>query len=241
LGQTIETKALDKASGKTITSRFPVVGIAGDSAFDVDDPSKPNRAAVYFLGQPATKRQNPANENYGFIVLRMKGNPDASRRLLEKTLEETTPTGMYFQVLSPQDQLDRFLYPYRVITAIGGFLGGLALLLTTSGIFGMLFYVITQRRKELGIRVALGAGKARITGMVLQQSLLLAAAGSVLGALVALAVAQVLSHFVQKMDFFDASGYAFGVVLVVVAALAASWIPVRRAVNVDPARTLHCD
>ena len=55
LGQTIETKALDKTSGKTIVSRFPVVGIAGDSVFDVDDPSKPNRAAVYFLGQPAMR------------------------------------------------------------------------------------------------------------------------------------------------------------------------------------------
>ncbi len=43
------------------------------------------------------------------------------------------------------------------------------------------------------------------------------------------------------MDFFDAGGYAVGIVLIVAAALAASWIPVRRAVNVDPARTLHCD
>ena len=241
LGQTIETKAQDKISGKTITSRFPVVGIAGDSVFDVDDPSKPNRAAVYFLGQPAKKIHLPANQNWDMIVVRMKGDPDASRRLLEKALEETTPTGMYFQVLSPQDQLDRFLYPYRAVTAIGGFLGGLALLLTTSGIFGMLSYVITQRKKELGIRIALGAGKACITGMVLRQSLRLAAVGSMLGALVALAAARVLSHYIQKMDFFDAGGYAAGVLFVIAAALAASWIPAMRAVNVDPALTLRCD
>ena len=105
----------------------------------------------------------------------------------------------------------------------------------------MLSYVITQRKKELGIRLALGAGKACITGMVLRQSLRLAAAGSMLGALVALAVAVVLSHFIQKMDFFDAGGYAVGVLLVMAAALAASWIPARRAVNVDPAKTLRCD
>lgn len=224
-----------------VTSRFPVVGIAEDSVFEVWDPSRPNRAVVYFLAPPARKRHNPVNLNFDMIIVRMKGNERAARLLLEKTLEEVTPAGMYFQIVSPQEQLDRFLYPYRAVTAIGGFLGGLALLLTTSGIFGMLSYVITQRRKELGIRIALGAGKARVTGMVLRQSLQLAAAGSVLGALIALGLARVLSHFIQKMDFFDFGGYAAGVLLVVVAALAASLIPTRRAVNLDPARTLHCD
>ncbi len=77
--------------------------------------------------------------------------------------------------------------------------------------------------------------------MVLLQSLRLAVAGSVLGALAALGVARVLSHFVQKMDLFDASGYAVGILLVIVAALTASWIPAIKAVNVDPARTLRCD
>jgi ABC-type antimicrobial peptide transport system permease subunit len=115
------------------------------------------------------------------------------------------------------------------------------LLLTASGIFGMLSYVITQRKKEFGIRIALGAGNARVTGMVLRQSLRLSIAGSLLGALVALGVARVLSHFIQKMDFFDASGYAVGVSVVIAGALAASWIPVRRAIKLDPARTLHCD
>jgi putative ABC transport system permease protein len=105
----------------------------------------------------------------------------------------------------------------------------------------MLSYVITQRRKELGIRMALGAGKACVTGTVLRQSLGLAAAGSVLGALVALAVARLLLQFIHKVEFFDVGGYAAGVLLVIAAALAASWIPARRAVNLDPARTLHCD
>lgn len=241
LGRTIETKAVDKSSGKTVTSRFPVVGIAADSVFNVYNPSKPNRAVVYFLSQPAKNRRNPDNLNFDFIVVRTKGNPDASRRLLEKALEETTPTGMYFQVVSPQDQLDRYLYPYRTVTAIGGLLGGLALLLTSSGIFGMLSYVVAQRKKELGIRIALGAGKACVTGLVLRQSLGLAAAGSVLGALAALAVARVLSSYVPKMDLFDAGGYALGVLLVIAVALAASWIPARRAVNLDPAGTLRCD
>jgi ABC-type antimicrobial peptide transport system permease subunit len=171
----------------------------------------------------------------------MKGNPDAARLLLQKTIEETTPGEMHYQIFSIQEELDRLLYPYRALAVIAVFLGTLAFLLTMSGVFGMLSYVVTQRRKEFGIRIALGSGKARVTGMVLRQSLRLAAAGSVLGALVALAVARVLARAIQRFDFFDAGGYAAGVLLVIAAALAASWIPVRRAVNLDPARTLHCD
>lgn len=240
LGQTIETKASNTTSGRTISSRFPVVGVASDSVYEIYDSTgalKPNRAVVYFLSPPIEK-----NLIFGIIVVRMKGNPDAARLLLQKTLEETTPGEIYFYISSAQQEFDNYLYPFRAIAAIAGFLGAVALLMTTSGVFGMLSYVVTQRRKEFGIRIALGAGKARVTGMVLRQSLRLAAAGAVLGALVALAVARVLAHFVQqRFALFDAGGYAAGVLLVIAAALAASWIPATRAVNVDPARTLHCD
>jgi hypothetical protein len=113
LGQTIETKTVD-ITGKTIAGRFPVVGIASDSVFDVyDHTGRPNRAVVYFLTPPAKKRQNPENFNIDVIVVRMKESSDASRHLLERTLEEVTPEGMYFQVLSPQDQLDSFCREIR--------------------------------------------------------------------------------------------------------------------------------
>jgi ABC-type antimicrobial peptide transport system permease subunit len=120
-----------------------------------------------------------------------------------------------------------------------GFLGTLALLLTTSGVFGMLSYVVAQRRREFGIRMALGADKAHVTRMVLRQSLRLAAAGSALGALIALAVSRLLVHSIPQFRLYDAGGYAAGVLIVLAAALAASWIPAKRAVNLDPARTLH--
>jgi ABC-type antimicrobial peptide transport system permease subunit len=239
LGRTIETKATDTTSGKTISSRFPVVGVASDSVYEIYDSTgalKPNRAVVYFLSPPIEK-----NLLFGIIVVRMKGNPDAAHLLLQKTLEEMTAGETNFFISSARQELDNCLYPFRAVAAMAGFLGALAFLLTISGVFGMLSYVVTQRRKEFGIRIALGAGNARVSGMVLRQSLRLTAAGSVLGALSALAAARVLTRFTQRFDFFDAGGYAAGVLLVIVAALAASWIPASRAVNVDPARTLRCD
>jgi ABC-type antimicrobial peptide transport system permease subunit len=110
-----------------------------------------------------------------------------------------------------------------------------------SGVFGVSSYAVTQRRKEFGIRIALGAGEAGIMGLALRQSLRLAAAGAALGTLAALAVARVIAHTLTQMDLFDTAGYAGGVLVVMAAAVAAAWIPARRAVKVDPMVALRCD
>jgi len=239
LGRTLESRFVDNRSGKTIISHFPVVGIARDTVgelFDSAGSLKPNRAVVYWLQPPVRK-----NTSLDGIIVKMRGNPDGARRLLQKELEEIIPGGTHFQLAADWDELDRILYPYRILTSITGFLGAMAFLLTTSGIFGVLSYVVAQRRREFGIRIALGAGRARVTGMVLRQSLRLVAAGAALGVLIALAVARMLARSVYRFDLFDAGGFAAGILIVIASALIASWIPARRAVNLDPARTLHCD
>jgi ABC-type antimicrobial peptide transport system permease subunit len=226
------------------------VGVAGDSVsslYDYSGSLKPNRAVVYYLAPPVEKR---AIFN-GFVV-RMKGNSGTARFRLQKALEEATAGEAHFQISSAQEEMDRILLGYRCLTAIEGFLGAIALLMTTFGVFGMLSFVVTQRKKEFGIRMALGADKARVTGMVLRQSVRIASAGAILGAALALVAARVLEQAVRRPDMqaplfdadsyaFDPTGYAAGVLIVIAAALAASWIPARKAVNLDPARTLHCD
>lgn len=239
LGRTLESRFVDGRSGKTVIAHFPVVGIARDTVGELYDSAgnfKPNRAVVYWLQRPVEK-----NTSLDGIVVRMRGNPNGARLLLQKELEEIIPGGTHFQLTADWDELERILYPYRVLTAITGFLGAIAFLLTTSGIFGVLSYVVAQRRREFGIRIALGAGKARVTGMVLQQSLRLVAAGIALGVLMALVIARVLAHSVYRFNLFDAYGFAAGIMIVIASALVASWIPAMRAVNLDPARTLHCD
>jgi ABC-type antimicrobial peptide transport system permease subunit len=137
--------------------------------------------------------------------------------------------------------LDRVLYPYRALAAITGFLGAMAFVLTVSGVFAVLSCLVAQKRKEFGIRMALGAGGWRVTAMVLRQSLRLAALGCLIGSGGALAAARALSRSAYRFDLFDFWGYAAGVLLVLLAAAAASWIPAIRAVRLDPARILRCD
>jgi ABC-type antimicrobial peptide transport system permease subunit len=124
---------------------------------------------------------------------------------------------------------------------ISGFLGGLALLLTASGIYGVLSYLVGQRTKEIGIRIALGASTNDIVRLVLSNSVKLAAAGTGLGAILAMGASRLLASQLSMLKLFDVLAYGAVVLLVAIVALIASFFPAQRAVRVDPATTLRCD
>jgi ABC-type antimicrobial peptide transport system permease subunit len=124
---------------------------------------------------------------------------------------------------------------------IGAVLGGLALLLTLTGIYGVVSYFVTQRTKEIGIRVALGATTHTVVGMVLKQSLRLTAIGTVVGAGLPIGMSRLLASRLVFMRVFDAAAFAAGVLLVASTALAAGYIPSRRAAQIDPIQTLRYD
>jgi ABC-type antimicrobial peptide transport system permease subunit len=101
--------------------------------------------------------------------------------------------------------------------------------------------VVAQRRKEFGIRIALGAKRRDVTLMVFRQSFRLALAGTAAGLLLAAAAAKILSAGFQGLQAFDFGGWAGGAAVALAAAAAATWLPALRAVRVDPAVTLRCD
>jgi putative ABC transport system permease protein len=110
----------------------------------------------------------------------------------------------------------------------------MAMLLAAIGIYGVVSYSVAQRTQEIGVRVALGAGRGAIFGMVLGQALRLAAAGLIAGVAAAAALARlVASQLFQTSEFDPLTFAAMAAVLVAVAA-AASYIPARRATRVDP-------
>ncbi|HET8827267.1 MAG TPA: FtsX-like permease family protein [Terriglobales bacterium] len=124
---------------------------------------------------------------------------------------------------------------------IGAALGGLALFLTLTGIYGVLSYFVTQRSKEIGIRVALGATTRAVVGLVLKQLLRLTAIGICLGLGLVLCVSRLLASNLVFMRGFDAAAFAAGILLVASSALAAGYIPSRRAAQIDPIQTLRYD
>ncbi len=153
---------------------------------------------------------------------------------------EAVPGGVE-GIFSVEEMLRLRVYPFQALFAITGFLGGLALLMTVSGIYGVLSYVVSQRRKEFGIRMALGADTRAITRSLLRQTLRLAGMGAALGALLALGVARLIAHQIRPLEVFDLRGYVGGIAVVIAAAIAASLVPTRRAVRIDPAESLRCE
>jgi ABC-type antimicrobial peptide transport system permease subunit len=117
--------------------------------------------------------------------------------------------------------------------------GGAALLLASLGVYSVISYIVTQRRKEIGVRIALGAQRADVLGLVLRQGALLGVIGIAVGTVGSLAMTRVLEGLVFGVSTTDPLAFIGVIVLLVSVALIASWLPARRAARVDPMQVLR--
>jgi predicted permease len=208
-----------------------VVGVARDIVSCCLRQGK-DPALIYF---PVTT--TAANNS---LLIRVKGDGDTARQKLDAELAAWVPGGVE-EIHTLDQYLAGGVYPFRAASWIGFSLAGLALLLTLSGIYGVLSYLVTQRTKEIGIRVALGATTWTVTRLVLQQSMRLAATGICLGTVLSIGVSRLLAAHLIFMNTFDALAYGRGLLLVTAASIAASIFPTRRAARIDPITTLRYD
>jgi predicted permease len=140
-----------------------------------------------------------------------------------------------------RDQVDASLTQERLVAMLSGFFGVLALLLAAVGLYGVTAYAAGRRRVEIGIRMALGAQRSDIIGLVLGQSVAITAAGIVLGFLGAGMVTRYIGSMLFGVTPLDPATFvAVGVLFACVAALA-SYVPARRATHVDPLIALRCE
>jgi ABC-type antimicrobial peptide transport system permease subunit len=142
-----------------------------------------------------------------------------------------------------KDVLAVQIYPFRAASWVGSLLGAVALLLTVSGMYGVMAYLAGQRTKEIGIRIALGATPAMVLRLVLRHSVMLIAAGLGAGLALSLGATKLLISVIEipSILFWDTGAAAAGLALVTAAALLAAFFPSRRASRVDPMSTLRAD
>ena len=173
----------------------------------------------------------------------VKATTDATSviALVRRVVEEVEP-GTRIEAVTPMDTLyaAATAQPRFTVRLVSAF-GTLALLLASVGIYSTLSYLVSTRRREIGIRLALGAKPSAVLATVLRRGALPALSGGVLGLAVAIAVARVFRSLLFNIDPLDPVSAATGTVVLMLAAFAAAFVPARRAARIDPIVALRSE
>ena len=175
-------------------------------------------------------------------TLMVRTSPDAAVAApIRHLVAELEPALPVLDQRSLVEQAAMSLFPQRIALFVAGALGIVALLLALLGIYGVTAYGVVQRSREIGIRVALGAQRGNVLGLVLRQGLVLAGLGVGIGAVAAFGVTRLLTTLLYGVPPTDLAAFGGAAVLLILAALVASWIPARRAAAVDPVVALRSE
>src|SRR3984893_2927648 len=207
-----------------------VVGVAKDSKYQsVRETPKP------FFYVPL--RQN-FSRGAG-LYIRTPLSPVTMATALTREVHALDGNLALYEVISLQEQLDRSTSPQLVAVTLVSVLGGLALLLAIIGLYGVMSYAVSQSTRELGLRMALGAGASNLLRLVMSRGLALTAGGALLGAAVALGLTRLLGKLLYHVSPRDPLAFGAAFAVMTIAALAACFLPAWRATRTDPAEALR--
>jgi predicted permease len=144
-----------------------------------------------------------------------------------------------YEMITLQEQVNRSTSPQLVAVTLVGTLGGLALLLAGIGLYGVMSYAVSQSTRELGLRMALGAGASNLFRLVISRGLTLTAGGIALGAAAGLAVTRLLGKLLYSVSPRDPRAFGLALLVMTITAVVACLLPAWRATRTDPARVLR--
>ncbi len=209
---------------------WEIIGIIGNVKHErLDVATKPE---VYFAAA-----QSPAN--FITLVARTATDPAQMIAAVRQQILAVDPDQPVFDIMTMEQRIADAIAQSRFVMLLLGIFAGLAALLAAIGIYGVMVYVVAQRTREIGIRMALGAQRTQMFGMVLRQSLTVVLIGLALGLVAAFAATRLLASLLFGVGANDFSTYASVFFLLGGAALLASYIPARRAMKVDPMDALR--
>ncbi|UCF17338.1 MAG: ABC transporter permease, partial [Phycisphaerales bacterium] len=183
-----------------------------------------------------------AQYNYGRIMslaLRTNSNPQSFTDVVRSEIHALDRDLPLFAVHPMTRVLSRSIRDWRFIVHLFTFFAGVSLFLAVTGVYGVISHAVSQRTHEIGIRIALGANVFDIVMMLLRQGLLLTMAGVFIGLLLALGMTRVISSLLHGVEPTDPTTFISIAMLMVVTALAACYIPARRATKIDPMAALR--
>jgi putative ABC transport system permease protein len=213
-----------------------IIGVVGNMKHGaLDGPTAP---AVYL---PYLQDETYHDMSAMNLLVRSEGNSIALRSGLRDCIHRIRPNEPVQEISSVEEMLATSVAPRRYTLFFLGAFATLGLLLATIGVYGVISYTTSQRTREFGIRIALGATRGRVISRVLHEGFVLVAAGSLLGVGAALALTRTLSSLLFEISPLDATSFTAGVAVLGVAALCACVIPAWRASRVDPMDALRTE
>jgi predicted permease len=173
------------------------------------------------------------------IVVRGSGDPGSLVTPIRDEIRALDPGLAITNVTMLEDLVEDVLAPERFAFLMMSIFAGLALILATVGLYGVIAYVVGERTAEIGMRMALGADKVRVLKPVVGKALLLIAVGAVIGVLATLGLSRLAANVVYGVSATDAKSLIVVALVLSAAGLLASYMPARRAMNVDPVAALR--
>ena len=209
-----------------------IVGVVGD-IYQTSLETAPRTEAYVPVGQGRTLG--------GDLIVRTSGDPNAVVPAVRAAVLSVLPDVPLRNVRTMNEVIARQVAQRRFNMLLLGLFGVLGLVISAVGIYGVMAYVVAQREREIGVRMALGASRGAVVGMIMRSAAILVAIGLVIGGVAAWSLGSTAKAFLFKIDVTDPRVYATAIGVLVAAALLASVIPARRAASVDPLVALRAE
>ena len=227
IGQHLIVGTVSSGTRKMLRQPIEIIGVVQDTKYhSLDEDFQPE---AYF---PLSQIQQNVVENTAFVI-RAAMTPGALIPAVRDAMGSVNKLAS-LQFTTLKQEADDSVAQEHLMAVLSGFFGGLALLLTAIGLYGVMAYVVTQRTHEIGIRMALGAHQSSILRFVLRDALTVLAAGIAAGLLGSIWISRLVKGLLFGLKPNDPSTLALAIIVLVAVALLATYIPARRAMRVDP-------
>jgi putative ABC transport system permease protein len=231
--------------GKHLTLTFfpnaarEVVGVVGDVKLDSLDETRPVATVYWPLDQIVAPPSEPWRSFGMSLAVRTSGDPMGVTSGVTSAVHQVDPESPVVDVINMNDLVSNSLSPQRSNMFLLAAFAGLALVLTAVGIYSVLSYTVRRRVREIGIRMALGASRSDVVGMVLVDGMKPIFLGLAIGFAAALALGSVVSSLLYGVHATDPLTFATVALLLVTVGLLATVVPAYRATHVEPVRALR--